>query len=214
MALQSRDFSPEVGKEVYCWEDYYVDLKKTYPIQYFFACTIADYFKFNVWIPITRPIKNAWYWLKCHIVPSHRYHMLDLRQSNGYQYGWTDIDSRLTYANFNLLNKFVKDEIDNFYCPSLEECNDEYHGASNKTQRDTYFEILSIHNWWNVERFSEEKKVDELLHDWHDRKHKQKLFDDETDRLFKEHLDAQDQLLEKETQMLIRLIKVRKSLWT
>jgi len=213
-ALPSREFSPELGPEEYCWEDYYADLKREYPIRYFFAETLADFLRFNVINPVKRPIKDAWYWLKCHVVPKHRYHMLDLRQPSGWQYGWLDIDHRMLYANFNLLNEFVKHEMPNMYCPTLEECEDEYCGAANKAQRDAYFEIQALHKWWNVERKEDEKKCQELVDVWHDRKYKQKIFDEETDRLFKEHLDADKAALDKETEMLIRLIKVRKSLWT
>lgn len=210
-ALQSRDFSPEVDSSVYCWEDYYADLKRTYPIRYFFAETLADFLRYKVLSPITRPIKDAWYWLKCHVLPKHRYHMLDLRQPD-YTHGWRDTDTRLLYANFNLLNEFVKYEMPNFYCPTPEECTNNELG--NRKQRNDYFEIISLHHWWNTQRALDSKKCADALTAWHDRKHKQKIFDEETERLWKEHMLHDEAFHETETEMLIRLIKIRKTLWT
>ena len=217
-ALQSRNFSPDVNKDVYCWEDYYADLKKTYPIRYFLAETLADFLRYKILSPITRPFKNFKYWLISHVVPSRKYHMLDLRQpkndNDNYRYGWLDTDHRMLYANFNLLNEFVTHEMSNFYCPSLVECDDENCGASNKAQRDVYFTILDLHNWWNNYRKMEAAANDALQHAWYERRHKHKIFDEETDRLWTAHLAADEAFLEKETEMLIRLIKIRKSLWT
>jgi hypothetical protein len=211
-ALQSRDFSPETGADVYCWEDYYADLKKAYPIRYFFAETLADFLRYKVWFPVKRPISDAWYYLKCHLVPKHRYHMLDLRQP-GYTHGWRDTDTRMLYANFNLLNEFVKYELPNFYCPTEEECAD-ISEIGNRKQRNDYLEVLALHYWWNTQRALDQKKCDDALHAWHERKHKQKTFDEETERLWKEHLLHDEAFDEVETEMLIRLIKIRKSLWT
>lgn len=212
-ALQSRDFSPDVSADVYCWEDYYADLKKAYPIRYFFAETLADFLRFKVWMPIVRPFKDFKYWLVSHVIPSRRYHMLDLRQPKGYRYGWQDTDTRMLYANFNLLNEFVKYEMPNFYCPTPDECAD-ISDIGNRKQRNDYFEIHELHNWWNVERPKEIKAKDDALHLWYERKHKEKIFDEETERLWKEHLAIDEAFLDKETEMLIRLIKIRKSLWT
>lgn len=212
-ALQSRKFSPE-AVDVYCWEDYYADLKKAYPVKYFFAETLPDFIRYRLWFPIKRPISDLKYWIVSHLVPSRRYHMLDLRQPNGYRYGWRDTDQRMLYANFNLLNEFVAHEMDNFYCPTLEECEDKDFGPSNKMQRDVYFEILDLHKWWNVDRLNDEKRSEELVHLWHERRYKQKINDEETKKLFDEHLAFDQSSLDKETEMLIRLIKIRKSLWT
>lgn len=206
-ALQSRDFSPEVSADVYCWEDYYADLKKAYPIRYFFAETLADFLRFKVWAPIVKPFKDFKYWFVSHVVPSRRYHMLDLRQPNGYRYGWQDTDRRMLYANFNLLNEFVKHEMEDFYCPTPDECSDE----GSRIQRNTYFEIHEIHNWWNVERQKELNAIDKLTNDWWKAK---KAIDPRASELFDELQSLKQKYDEKEEEMLIRLIKVRKSLWT
>lgn len=213
-ALPSRDFSPELGEDDYCWEDYYADLKRTYPVRYFFAETLVDFLRYKVAMPVTRPIKDAWYWLKCHVVPKHRYHILDLRQPD-YTHGWIDTDTRMLYANFNLLNEFVEHEMPNFYCPTEEECNSEECWAeSNRKQREAYLEVEALHFWWNIQRQLDQAKCAAAVTAWHDRKHKQKIFDEETERLWKEHLHLDEVFEQTETEMLIRLIKVRKSLWT
>lgn len=217
-ALPSRDFTPDVDENVYCWEDYYTDLKKAYPIRYFLAETLADFLKYKVWNPLTRPFKDGAYWLKCHLLKEHRYHLVDIRQSAGfekYYYGWLDTDTRILYASFNLLNEFVKYEFPNLYCPTEEECSsDEHFAASNKRQREAYFEIEALHKWWNVDRQSEHLHLDVLQDRWYSRKYKQKQSDELTQTFWAEYMEAKEKYEAKEEEMLIRLIKVRKSLWT
>lgn len=209
-ALPSREFTPDV--EGVCWEDWHQTVKEMHPIKYWIAETAADYIKYNIWFTITRPIKRAHYWLISHTI--RRYHILDLRQPDEYKYGWQDTDTRILYANFNLLNEFVKHEMPNFYCPTLEECENEQFGFSNKAQRDAYFKILDLHNWWNYERKIEQFNIDNLRDAYHHRKYDQKIRDQETEKMWNSLQEAETNFADKETDMLINLIKIRRSLWT
>src|SRR5271166_6608125 len=77
-ALPSREWTPDV--EGYCWEDYDEEIKRLFPVKYFIANKVGDFIRYSIWLPITRPITDAIYWLKCYTLKSYRYHMLDLRQ--------------------------------------------------------------------------------------------------------------------------------------
>lgn len=65
----------------------------------------------TLWALIKWNISEAWWWLKYHLVPKHRYHILSLKQPNGYQYGWLDADQQILYACFNILISFVEKEM-------------------------------------------------------------------------------------------------------
>lgn len=207
-ALPSRDFTPDC--EGYTWEDWDKEVKEKYPIKYFFAETASDFIQFNIWLPIYRPIEDAKYWLVSHIVPSRRYHMLDLRQPKNefgvdvYRYGWKDVPDKMLYAMFNLLDQFVKYELPNYYCPPESDID-------NKIQRDTYFEILAIHKWWFHDRKVEEHAIDELRTKWFSlRKTKSK----QSEEFWAQMHEREAELECKTDEMIDRLMKIRRNLWT
>ena len=102
-ALPSRNFTPDC--EGYTWEDWREEVKKKYPIKYFFSETMVDFIKYNMYYPIYRPIKDTKYCLVSHLVPGRRYHILDLRQPKG------NIDeSNLTVDDWNKYSKMMIDD--------------------------------------------------------------------------------------------------------
>lgn len=191
------------------WEDWEEKMRKEYPVRYFFAETLPFWFSIN----IKRKVKDAMYFVTSHVVPSRRYHMLDLRQPKkkgkySYRWGWIDSDSKMLYALFNIFNAFVKDELPNMYCPSEEEVQANPYMM---TQRLHYLEIKAIHYWWNVERERQLTAHSELLNKWSDAKHahssdEHQLWDD------LQKLEAANDA--KEDEMIGRLMKIRRSLWT
>lgn len=197
------------GDNTHTWEDWEEKMRKEYAVRYFFAETVPFWFRTR----IQRPIKDSWYWIKCHLLPSHRYHMLDLRQPKhdddlGYQWGWIDSDTKMLYALFNILNAFVKDEMPHFYCPSEEEVQTDPHLLH---QRNNYLEFKTLHYWWNVERLRQNKYHAELLHKWSDAK---KDNDPEEHKYWDELKKVEAAQEAKEDEMIARLLKVRRSLWT
>jgi hypothetical protein len=209
-ALPMRMFSQNNGNE-HTWEDWEEKVREEYPFRYFMSETLPSWFRYR----IQRPIKDAWYWIICHLLPSRRYHILDLRQPenkerglSGYKYGWIDSDTKMLYALFNILNKFVEDEVSNWYCPSEEEVQSEPHLLY---QRNNWLETKAIHYWWNVERIRQMKEHDDLLGQWSDA---QKANAPETHQLWDELKKADKAQEDKEDEMIARLLKIRRSLWT
>jgi hypothetical protein len=209
-ALPSRDMTPDC--EGYTWENWHDEVREKHPVRYFISETAADFIKFNLWYPVYNPIKNAHYWIVSHTI--RRYHILDLRQpknphsSWSYRYGWCDVSEKLLYAIFNLLDQFVKNELPNLYCPSEEEAAKD---AGMKSQRDLYFEILAIHKWWFEDSKIEYKAFEDCRSRWCDvRKSKSA----ETEDLWKLMREMEDEYERKTDEMIGRLMKIRRNLWT
>lgn len=200
-ALPMRMFNH--NQEDHTWEDWEELMQKDYPVRYFFSETLPSWFRRR----IKSPINDAWYWFVCHTLPSRKYHRLDLRQPN-YKYGWIDSDTKMLYALFNILNTFVEQEVPHKYCPSEEDVQKEPHLLY---QRNNLLETKAIHYWWNVERVRQQKEYDELLHRWSDA---QKEDAQEAHQLWLDLNKMEKAQEDKEDEMLARLLKIRRSLWT
>ena len=115
-ALQSKLFTPDC--DGYTWEDWENTVQKMHPVKFFFGKTVPDTFRYRIWLPIVRPIETFRYWVVSHVIPSRRYHMLDLRQPiakgelanhDAYRYGWRDVPEKMLYAWFNLLAEYMEE---------------------------------------------------------------------------------------------------------
>jgi hypothetical protein len=132
---------------------------------------------------------QPFYWLRCHTY--NRYHMVDCR-NRFYNWGWSDVDHLMLYANFELLRRFVEDEegLESlaYQGPSFREEAEKWRGEKaalleSAAERDhIYDEVRYLWHWWTEER----------PHD----------------------VGPGDEEYEKDTEMLVRLMKVRGSLWT
>lgn len=215
-ALQSRDFTPDcVG---YTWEDWHAEVKKLHPVKYWIAETAGDFLRYKVWLRITRPITDAHYWFVSHVIPSRRFHMLDLRQPKGeisnidaYRYGWNDVPEKMLYAMFNLLKEYFKEEpyeLTTHY--TLEEINADF---GMKAQYETLQEAKTILHWWQVGRKEERKIYSDLLHRWSELR-KDKKTRKEADQVFEVMKNTEADWENKTDEMIARLMKIRRSLWT
>ena len=214
-----------IGMSMEKWKEYNVIVRRDYPIRFFFSETLSDFFVYKMF----KPIKNVWYYIVSHIVPSRRYHMLDLRQPKGspteYRYGWIDSDWQMTFAMFNILVRYVEIEMPHgFFVPTAEDfknpdiTQDEVQSMLRHIEK--YNEIMALYNYWKIERPILEAKHDEALTAWHTAKEKNggsiSSVNDtpEIKRLWNELnviSDARDKKLE---EMLHRLVDIRSCLWT
>ena len=210
-ALESREWTPDCKGPT--WEDWHATVKKMHPVRYFIAETLGDFLRYEVWLRFTRPFKDTRYWVVSHLIPSRRYHILDLRQPDNqpdsYRYGWCDTDHRMLFAIFNLLNQFVEGEMPNYYCPTEEEVEKD---PSLIHQRKFVFEVNAIHHWWNVTRKQDLKAYDNLLSQWHDVRKEGKK--EKAAQLFKILGSVEKDNEDKVDEMIARLMKIRRSLWT
>lgn len=202
-ALGSKHFGNQPGQVT--WEDWEEKVKGMMPVRFFLVEELWPWIR-QQW---RKYVTDPWYWFASHVIPSRRYHMLDLRQPKpGYRYGWCDSDSQITYALFNILNNFVKNEMSDNYCPSEEEVEA---NPGLLLQRNQWLEVKAIHYWWNVDRLRQQKAHDELLHAWSEER---KADGPNLQQLWDDMKKAEKALDEKEEEMIIRLIKIRRSLWT
>lgn len=181
----------------YTWEAWHAEVKKDYPIRYFLSEFIPNlFFKY-----IKRPIKSIIYWVRSHIQPSKRYHMLDIRDKiSGYSYGWIDADTQMLNACFNILKNFIEKE-----CPSLVswvEDHKDLDSETSETDIESKREVVNLYKWWVWDRASDYSEIEDLV---------EKDPSEENDKKIRALMAKIEQ---DETDMLPRLIAVREFLWT
>lgn len=215
-ALASSRFSDNPKGKT--WENWHETVKEMHPVRYWVAETAADFIRYNIWFPIQRPFVKVHYWLVSHLIPSRRYHMLDLRQpcvkgskQECYSYGWCDVPEKMLYAMFNLLGEYLNKEEPQE--PSQWMTHEQIEADEDfKRQQANLDEANNIYYWWTVTRHTEVATCNKLLEDWAEA-HKNK----ETNRaeLLRTMLEAQEKFNEdKIDEMVARLMKIRRSLWT
>lgn len=219
-ALEMREFSPDT--DGHTWEEWEETVQEMHPVRFFFAETLADFIRYKVWFPIKRPFVDAHYWFVSHFIPSRRYHMLDLRQPmekgalinhDIYRYGWRDVPEKMLYAWFNLLAEYMKEEpydLTNDY--TMEQINAD---LGMKRQHESLQEVKDILHWWQVERKQEYKTLSDIRGQWY------KAHKDATarakgtdEKLYVVMHNAEKDIETKTDEMLTRVMKIRRSLWT
>jgi hypothetical protein len=192
---------PNEGREgEYCWEDYDKEMSNKYPIKWFVTRIIPHWWRTHIWgNMMLTPLERIFYWLKSHL--THRYHVLSLRQpgKDGYKYGWIDADKQILYANFNILMNFDK------------ELNYEsIHKYGTEEQKNFATDIKNLVYYWTIERRLADALIVELSEKayiaYSDKNHKQHLYEclrRETEKF-----------AQRETEMLIKLITIRRGMWT
>lgn len=212
-------FPNEDSPGEYTWEQWERDSKLKYPVRYWLTETLP----FWVSTRILRSIKDFSYWLTSHLIPSRKYHLLDLRQPKSlpeeyqYRYGWIDSDSQMLYACFNILCNYVENELGEDspvkHEFTEEELNDPQDGELNRNFKSEYDEIKTIYHWWKVDRLVEKKRCSEALTTWYDA-HSEARHSEKEQQLYNELHTLDAGYATKEEEMLIRLIKIRGRMWT
>lgn len=207
-ALEDEEWSDEPKGKT--WQDWHRTVKEMHPVKYWFAETFGDFVRYKVWLPFTRPFEKARYWFVSHFIPSRRFHMLDLRQKDEYQYGWADVPQKMLYAMFNLLSEFLNKEtphdLTQWYTREQIEADE-----GMKRQQADIDEARAIYQWWTVGRKEEQGMHDKLLHDWSEARRNKSS---NREHLW-ELLQFQEKANEDKTdEMIARLMKIRRTLWT
>lgn len=197
--------------EEYTWEQYYAKVQELHPVKFFLASTVPTFFR-HLWVRVSFPVKDAIYYLKCHVTTRHRYHLLDLRQEDGYQYGWLDGDRQILYACFRVLENYIEEELPNSYVQqefTEEELANDPHS---RMWYEHYQEVKALYHYWKVERPAWLKKLDTISHQAH--LARQRMDFKNSDKLYEQHHKEKEKFEAAETDALCRLIKTRKGMWT
>jgi len=128
---------------------------------------------------------------------------------------WWDIDSKILYGMMNMLVDYVEKE----------KCFEILDWDHDKEHKRVKKEIEEIYDWWKNYP-NREKEIDEVLTAWHDYVYedvmeldifeqiKKGKKDKTSKKLLDQHCDLEKKLNDEETEMLIRIVKIRNFLWT
>lgn len=206
-ALPLRMVQPHTKE--YTWEDYDKEVQIRFPVRYFIWIAIPSFFR-KTFNPIRWKVSDFIYKVKCHVLKSHRFHLVDIRQSKEssyyYRFGYIDACDKILLANFNILKEFVESGgatnlLDTY---SIEEIKSQGLMA----QHEHYLEMMEIYRWWTVGRKEMIEQKDKLFDSFKNEK------DESVYRLkSNEFFEAEQQFDQFEDEMLIRLMKIRRGLW-
>ena len=188
------------------WGDWRKSNEKKYPIRYFFFYTIPDEIGMFFRYSIIRPIKDAKWALLHRFHPKHRYNILKPRSLKP---GYYDSDMRILHACMDELSEFVEWNKKNNW---IEWSGDEKH-------QHAWSEMMAIYKWWNKDRAVVEKNSDKMLSKWHTAFNRDGGFDaktrsKKTNKLSDEHQRLEELVHSTDETMLIRLMKIRRFMWT
>lgn len=102
--------------------------ERSRPVRYFFRYTIRHWWTWYV--------KEPWYWLKCWAW--HRHNRLILKDL---PVTWTDRDTRLLHANFQILKEFI--ELERPY---------EHFNTVDSPRQEEWNELRLLYDWWETRR--------------------------------------------------------------
>lgn len=210
-ALPSRMFGDQYPG-IYTWEDWDEAMRRDYPIAQFLRERLPRPFRYY-W----RRITDAWYWIKCHTLPSYRFHMLDMRNPGGgvdYTHGWMDRSELMLWVCFKLLVDFVEKEqgaTDLRECYTTEEIESSPELQAHIKMRD---EIQALYQWWKTGRAEADAKTDAVFQTYHTAKTDPTKTPEEIAVLLDAWTDERKRTEGQDQEHLIRLIALREHLWT
>lgn len=178
----------------------------------------------NFFHKIVLPCREAKYWALYRFHPRYKYHILKIGEP-----GYTDYDYRMLHACMNILELYLYEEYGKSNIQSWVKKNCENSPEGGIHDHGDWDEHLQIYRWWKITKPSDEKRQSFLVSHLyrHGRMYTEPV--EGNDRLvevkFKpwEGLDKGlhaelDKLREKieqdEQDYLVRLVKIRRTLWT
>lgn len=209
-ALPSSYFSDD--SDAYTWEDWHKEVARDYPIRYFLTHRIRNFW----WASggyVVRRLSDAWYWVKCHTLTSHRFHLLDLRNPAPdikYTHGFMDVAEVMMWSCFVLLRGYIEKE---------QPPNPRDHWPAEEVgpegplyeQQQHYDEAMALYTWWMKGREEERKATDAFYEAYKSIAKSDKEARNAAAKVWHEAEAAADK---REDEMLNRLIVIRRSLWT
>jgi hypothetical protein len=210
-SLGSRSLTPfQEGKT---WDDWTEYVKEKHPVKYFLVETLPDFFR-----PIGWKIGRIWYWLKCHVHPGYRFHLVDLRGVDPlscYTHGYNDPSAVMFLAAWKALRDYIEKEepVDPATWATPEEMLRE--GLIDQKVK-CFDEPHALYKYWMEERVAEKAEEERLY---------ALCKKDKKDALAIANEDAYDKASEawlayhraceaREQEMFLKLCALREYLWT
>lgn len=161
-----------------------------------------------------RQLSDLKWWFYHRFHPRHRYNIV----KTGLPPGYYDTDTVLLHAMFSLLIRHIDIEREGIigvksslkywkkefqdYLELVEKNLPNPYGFGAEFYKDYinfYQSLESLYNWWTLERPAFEKKMEIVLH---------------KDKEYKEYIDLEKEMIDKDTEMLKLLVEIRQGLWT
>jgi hypothetical protein len=188
--------------------------------------------KFNIGRTIRRSVvrlDNAVWWVRYRVQPGLSRHKIRSDLSPG----WYDPDTQMLHAMMACLRDFVEgsggvEKLES-WSRDLRVQKHDQHGpemaaeihASHSAQADLQDEAVAIWRWWTEvepkDRKAHERELMRCFGDHHTRESWDALPDAEREQIRKDrdaHHEREKELDAREDEMLARLLKIRRSLWT
>lgn len=194
------------------WEDWHAHVRKHYPVRYFFRETLATQIRRRV-----HGIERQWYRLKCHVLPSHQWHLLDLRgvdPLSEYDHGYLEPDYIFFLSGWAALRMWVEKE--DIQDPSQFWTGDDANDPVRIAEKAQYDEAMALYHYWMVERL-EEAKEEDLLSEQYRVARKRAIEANDREEGEETRLRWAAYRLSKEKradEMWLRLAAIRTRLWT
>lgn len=189
------------------WDAIEAELKRKYPIRYFFQITLLDDLFAIRWNLI-----HAIDWIRLRTVDKQ--HLVDTRLPPDYY----DVQDKMLHASFSLLCEYV--ENNPFVLKEQQEIYgiDEELNAEATEYQEATKTIKHLYEWWKYDWAGLEKEWDNLIYEYPNISITDVLLkENQTDARFDEYTNTLKRLIEKtnersiqEENMLIELMKVRK----
>jgi hypothetical protein len=191
------------------WRDWKKEVKAKYPIRYWLFRTLPHLYRVHIEMRL-----DDWkYWVRHRT--TDKFHIIE----TGLKPGYYDYDKRMLHGCFHLLTEYV-DEMDmtNNWDSYLRD--DEYDPEGK--WKKVHTEVKELYEWWTIER-PNRPDLDKLLpsldkegrdEDWF-------MSDSRRDdpqwleycRVSEENSVIEEKWKDEDTQMLFRLVSIRKHLW-
>jgi hypothetical protein len=210
------------------WNDWKIEAMTAHPFRYAIAEDWLDKIQWVIWWPNNRVTSIVYYFRNRFITKTHTLTSSQLEKGR-----WHEFDTRLLYCVFDELVNFIEIELADHYIVwnNLEKEYNKSKGRSRQagldylkwaqetknygtndvsTQAIHAKEVEDLYNWWMFTRPAKLAHI-EKLYDF------DYVFGDnspETEARFTQAVEFEDELESEGEEMLIRLIKVRGSLWT
>lgn len=154
-------------------------------------------------------LSGLYWWVRWRT--TDRFHVLNLKGEDGQKPGYMDADRVLLLANFKVLRDFVEKEdpqvglrtIEDYRYPAM---TPEEEAVLETHQLAPAREIRALYDWWTKERPQAHKDLAEFI--------EVNLVPQAKRGAANEWVARETALYEKDTEMIVRLAKIRDWLWT
>lgn len=214
-ALGCRELTP--FQDGPTWDDWREIVQEKHPIKYFLSEKLVPAV---VW-PVQRVVKDSWYWVKCHTLPSYRFHKLDFRgvdPLHKYTHGYIDPCTVMQWGAWAALRIYVEKELIHEHYANPEAYTEEDRNSDwfNEQKRQRYDEPMALYKYWMEDRAAEKKEEDRLfaLTKINRKNALDKLSKADYDKASEEWLAYHRACEAREQEMFMKLCALREYLWT